>query len=891
MNRRLILIVLALLPVLAEAAANRVANGDFSQLANGKPVAWEACGNARSVEQRLEAGEENGARFAKLVCTRCVKTDPSAHAMLAQVGQVSLEKGKLYAFSCRVKAEGLAGRIVAVGISDTRDWANCGLSAEIPLTGDWTAFSLRFKANRTVRDTSRLQFWHHETGTLYLADVSITDAPEVSVAFTDLLRPGESKNLLPNASFECGASGWSSLGQDTGWGNLAGLHGHITAAADAPHGRQILRIALGGSRTPTLFFDYLKPVVRKETQPLAANIGWVPVKAGQPYTLSCFMRASADGIPAVLGLRLSDPNGARWDRNDDRRTVTLTRQWQRFTQTFKPHKTCAFVTVGPALESDPEQLVEVDVDAVQFEAGDQASAFAPRNAVEVGVEPPPLSAPAGVFVAGQEPALLLQASGDGAARVKVGFEVTDYFGRKVALPEATADATVRLPADWKGYYRVRVTCDADSNLNGRSFPVAVVPKPACANTPAGINHAFADARLIRLARLAGVTWYRDWSLKWQDIEPQPGAFHWEVGDAQIDRVLAEGVHVMALLPPFPSADWNSEAPATFPKTGYPGVRLRQAWAPKDPCELGRFVGQAASRYRDRVGIWEFLNEPVYTDYALPGRDSAEYRKHGAKRYTIGDYVALLKLAYASIKTADPECRVIGGIAGWPDHDALEAIAEGCLDGCDIFNLHIYPGKHPPETFIPKMQALTDAMDAAGKRKPIWMTEFSYYGTDTYPREPFIPDAANWAEERLLKDEKQCADYTIRFFTVMMSFGVEKIFIHSGANGAVNATQFECCLFGPGGAPTKVFPALAVFTDLMGDHAVFTESQRLGNTGYRFTFATKKGPLTVLWDTADHPQSAAQVPADCVCLDLMGRPIRGPTVALGSSPVYLIRRTE
>jgi hypothetical protein len=41
----------------------------------------------------------------------------------------------------------LAGRIVAVGISDTRDWANCGLSAEIPLTGDWTAFSLRFKAN------------------------------------------------------------------------------------------------------------------------------------------------------------------------------------------------------------------------------------------------------------------------------------------------------------------------------------------------------------------------------------------------------------------------------------------------------------------------------------------------------------------------------------------------------------------------------------------------------------------------------------------------------------------------------------------------------------------------------------------------------------------------
>ena len=887
--RQAIACLAAILPLLANAEQNLVANGDFAQLEKGLPAAWEACGNPDTVEQRLEAGDEGGTRFARLVCSRCEKNDPSSHAMLAQVGRVRLEKDKLYAFSCRVKAKDLNGRVLAVAISDTQDWENCGLTSEIPLTGEWTDFRIRFKATRTVGDRSRLQFWHHETGVFCLADVRLTEAPPVEVAFTDLLRPGDSKNLIPNASFECGAFGWSSLGENTGWGNLSGLHGHVVTVGDAPHGRRILRIPLGGEQTPTLYFDYLAPTVRKEIQPLAANKGWIPVKVGQPYTLSCFMRASEDGAPARLGLRLMNPDESAWNVNDDRRPVVLTKQWQRFTATFRPHKRCVFATLGPAFESNPDHTVEVDVDAVQFEAGEQASAFAPRSAVEVGVEPSGPTSPSGIFVAGQAPELLLQSSGDGSPRAKVGFEVTDYFGAKVALPDATANATIRLPSEWKGYYRVRVLCDADRHLNGRSFPIAIVPKPTCPDTPIGINHAFAHAPLIQLARKVGVTWYRDWSLKWQDLEPRPGEFHWAVGDAQIDRVLAEQVHLMSLLPPFPSADWNSEAPAALATSGYPGVRLRQAWAPKDPNELARFVGQTAGHFKGRVGVWEFLNEALYTDYALPGREKAEYTRCGAKLYAMQDYVALLKLAYASIKQAAPSCQVIGGVACEPDPMALDSIAKGCLDACDIFNLHIYPGIRQPESFIPKMKALTDAMEAAGKRKPIWITEFSYYGTDTYPREPFIPDTAAGVDQQLLQNEKQCTDYTIRFFTVMLSFGVEKIFIHAGSNGAVNATPFECCLFDAGGAPKKIVPALAVFAELMGGHPKFTGFRPLGQSGYSYSFETEKGALTVLWAADEGAHASAALPGGCDCLDLMGRKQAGATVALGASPIYFFKR--
>ncbi len=53
------------------------------------------------------------------------------------------------------------------------------------------------------------------------------------------------------------------------------------------------------------------------------------------------------------------------------------------------------------------------------------------------------------------------------------------------------------------------------------------------------------------------------------------------------------------------------------------MRARQAWAPKDPQELADFIERAATRYKDRIHIWEFLNEPIYTDYALPARPNGQ----------------------------------------------------------------------------------------------------------------------------------------------------------------------------------------------------------------------------------------------------------------------------
>ncbi len=876
-------------PTQAAEAVNLVVNGDFAKVAaDGRPEHWQAAGDS-GVVQRLEAARDaDGRPYARLVCAEFKQSGPSSHAMLAQVGAVRLVGGRMYEFSCRARAEGIGGRSVSVAISDMKDWSNAGLEGSLRVGRAWRTHRRVFHATRDVGPTSRLQIWFGETGTLSLADVRIVEWRPEAVVFTNVVPAAGGKNLVPNGSFEVGAGGWSSLGQGAGWGDLDRLHGRIERSGGT-QGQAFLRIPLGGRATPVLYFDYYEPVVRRELRPLAANLGWIEVEKGAAYTLSCDLRAGRDGVRAMLGLRTADPSGSEQTLTQ---TVRLGTAWKRYAVTFKPARRYAFVLVGPDLEE--EEDVQVDVDAVQLEKGERATDFEPRAAVEFAFEP---SEAAGIFEAGRSASLIVRACNHGgsAARATVRFQVTDFLDQPAPLEDvafevparATAERPVPVPEAWRGYYRVRATAEAGGRTERATVRLAVVPRRTAADSVCGINHAFTTADMIRLASKAGVTWYRDWSLKWQHVEPARGEWHWDRADAQIDRVLAEGVKVLPLLPPFPSAEWSSEAPANLKTDGYPGVRLRQAWAPKDPRDLAAFVEKAAARYKDRVGVWEFLNEPIYTDYTLPADTTNRY---GGRKYAPADYVALLGTAAAAMRRGNPQCKVMGGIGSGALHLTREVIDAGLLDHADLVNLHFYPGSRTPEGFAAEMDALLAMMDAHGGRKPIWVTEFSYYAADDLPREPFFSQENSWAEHRLLESERQGADFTVRFFAIMLARGVEKIFIHSGAGGKANDPNFECALVDYGGAPRKLFPALAVMTDLAGPSPRFAGERRFGESAWAVAFETGRQAVALAWADEDGVGASVTFPAASKgtrWVDPMGRDLAGRAARLSESPIYLV----
>jgi hypothetical protein len=871
-----------------KAIPNLVTNGDFSQIVDGKPVSWISAGNEATVKQAITLGENNGHPYLRLTCTHIEGSGGDTHAMLAQVGLVHLEQGKTYRLSCQVKSEGIAGQTVHAAIVDTSDWEGCGLETDIPLTSQWKPWSIIFKAARTVWQKSRMQFWFTETGSFYIRSVRLMEITPVETVFTNTAPHTQSRNLIYNGSFDAGTSGWTSSGISTGWGNLAHLHGEIIASSDHEHSH-FLRIPLGGANTPVLYFDYLIPSVTPQTKVLAANLGWIPVKPGETYTLSCNMRSTLDGVNAQMGVFASDPDKTPGWQIDQHTNMPLTTSWNRYQFHFQAPTRYLYVAVGPNLNNG--QSTNVDIDNIQLEKGDTASTYAAGCDIEAGMTP---SEPGGVFTIGEKAFLILRAGSHLAASTKltIYFTATDFFGRSVQIPASTitipADASISkiisLPSNWRGFYEVIAHWNEAGTPYSQIMRLAFVPRRTSDDSIMGINHAFPDRFLIQLARKAGVAWYRDWSLKWQDIEPVPGEWKWKIADQQIDRVLKENVHLMALLPPFPSANWSSEAPEESGSSGYPGSRLRQAWAPKNPALMASFISRAVDRYKSSIRYWEFLNEPIFTDYSLPGQGVGSYP---GRRYTPADYVNLLKIAAAAMRSSNPSCRVIGGIASGPEHMTQELINAGILNIIDMFNLHIYPGLRTPEGYETEMDHLLAMMGQRGGQKPIWITEFAYYGCDNLPRKPFTPNQNSWAEGRLLPDERTCADYTIRFLCVMLARGVQKVFIHSGTSAPVNEPDMECPIFAENGAARKLFPALAVFTNMAGPHPKPILHKTLGKDCHIVAFETGSRSVIALWNADGNAQNISIGAKGINCFDIMGNHISPKSLSCTSDPIYIM----
>ena len=509
------LVILAAVLLYAESARaeNLVANGSFERVENGAPADWVSAGDG-AVAQQLSAGAGKvGRHAAKLHCSAYDRQGPSSHAMLAQVGKVALTKGGLYRFSCWMRCERMAGRHVRVAISDTARWSNCGLSASFRLGRAWRRYETFFTATASVRQSTRLQFWYGEVGTLWVDDVEIVPLDELELAYTNRIEPGPSRNILPNASFECGPEGWASLGKPAGWGNLSGLHGEVVAGG-ARHGRRCLRIELGPGKTPTTYFDYFEPVAVTQHAPLAANVGWIRAKKGAPYTLSAWIRADRGGVPARLLVRQCEPGGWPSTASKD---VVLSQTWQRFVFPFRPRRGWFFVAAGPDLSESRRKEATVWVDAVQVEQGPAATDFAPRAAVEVGFDTGRFG---NVFAAGEPVHIVVSATNETRRSESVRLEATasDFFGKRTSLgqlrlalaPGRLTQKPWRLSLTAPGHYNVRTVWHVGGTAFVRDAPLAVIRRYAPDDSPFGVNHAPPTAGLCRLLRDAGVVWARDW---------------------------------------------------------------------------------------------------------------------------------------------------------------------------------------------------------------------------------------------------------------------------------------------------------------------------------------------------------------------------------------------
>jgi hypothetical protein len=873
---------------------NLVSNGSFeeSRSQSGLPDGWTIAGNpALRQRLRLDAGRDGG-RCVQLECTEFNGEGPDFHAMLCQVGKVGVHRDRWYRLTFWARAEGIKVGSVEVSLVNMRGSVNSGLSEAFTPGPAWQPFDLLFQARSEVPpETSRLQFWFKSTGSLWLDDVTLTESSEGARWFPQLATAGL-KNAVPNSSFECGGAGWGSLtfGLDGGWGgNLYRLEGSLDSH-DAQHGGHSLKIALDVRTLPVFWFDSYDPVRQPVRRVLAANRGWFRVQPGEALTLSAFLRADGEDVVAHLAATEA-PNDLR------RKEVRVGTRWERFEFTFTPSEAFLFIAVGLDLEASKRDAATLWVDAVQLERGTRATEYAPRSPVESAIE---TDVAGNIFTdarAGASFALRAYNDSDRAHSLRGKLAVSDFFDQTVfetaetlqLPPHAGASTTLGAVCKGKlGAFRATWTpSEADTTEAwAQRFAIIMPAEPGATDSFIAFNHAYQWNFLVRLARQAGVVWWRDWSAKWQTIEPEPGRRDFSIPDAQIERVLDQDCQVEVLLP-FPSRTWSTSArtedlAAADGRDGSLRTRLPLAFAPKDRDDFGRYTAAVVRHYQQTrpraVTHYQVLNEPIYTNYALP-------RQFG---YTVEDYLKLLETAWSAMKEADPACRVVGGIsANLVSTHTRDFITKGGLRYVDVFDLHMYDAPRPAENYEESFRTLEELMRAHGGPRPVWITEWGLYTDDDPARLPQSMGAPTMNRCRW-PSERAATEHLVKFAAVSAGHGVRKVFFHAGACGRINGPDEGGVLFEYGGAPRKMYAGVAAHSRLLG---VPDECVRIRNEDglHAYAFRVRDHHVAVAWCEPGRSRRVARAEG-CQAYDIMGNELSGPNVALDVAPIYLMGPT-
>lgn len=169
----------------------------------------------------------------------------------------------------------------------------------------------------------------------------------------------------------------------------------------------------------------------------------------------------------------------------------------------------------------------------------------------------------------------------------------------------------------------------------------------------------------------GVKWIRIQS-GWARTETVPGRFDFAWVDSIVDNLLKRGLQPWVCLC-YGNGLYDAEAAKVFGAVGCPPVKTeeqKKAWT--------RYVSAFAGHFKGRIRYYEVWNEP----------DGIWCWKHGVSGKEYGE---LLALTAKTLKAADPDAKVIGGVLCGSGMQWLsDVFSSGNTAGLiDAFSYHAY----------------------------------------------------------------------------------------------------------------------------------------------------------------------------------------------------------
>jgi len=279
------------------------------------------------------------------------------------------------------------------------------------------------------------------------------------------------------------------------------------------------------------------------------------------------------------------------------------------------------------------------------------------------------------------------------------------------------------------------------------------------------------------------------------------------------------------------------------------------------------VHAAVTHFKDRVKVWEILNEP--------------------SRMAPKNYAKLLRVAHARAKEADPTCRVIGAYSAAPDtafgkYEALFKL--GALGHMDLVNLHPYPNARAGHSYIASLNKFNACMDANGGRVPIWNTEYLYCSDD----DPLPTVQLDNKPAGACRSEIEAASRLVQYNVVYLALGTEKLFQHTNhwPLRLTRDTLLFSMFFDYAAAPKKAFAAHSAMAWLLGPTPrpvkLVADDDR-----YCAVFGNDGKSVAVVWQGRWRRESAINAPRAAAAYDMMGNRLDGRQVTISESPVYFV----
>ena len=704
--------------------------------------------------------------------------------------------------------------------------------------GTWQKATFDWYASRS--DDVCLMIREEQPVTLWARAASVME-------ITPAAAPGG--NLLPDGSFETGlAAGWSVWNTDGGSVDHLPVLDRTTAFA----GKSSLRIDI-------------------PTSPGAAlEINSPPIPITQPGTYTATIALKVANGPVGLSVSLENSQASQG--------FSIDSHWRRvsISGTLQPGQTRLVIRSFPFTL---QKVTSVWIDAAELSFGPGPTpAYVPHRPVELNLT---CVQPAHAFLGLSHAILHVEAAGSAPPGCKVSVVITDLYGDRRVLPAiAPSAAAVTVPLDRSHPYGMFKATAMLRDASGQDLSAPVECVFAHLRKPRDIdpNDSFFGVHLPLLpafypiARAIGARWVRLHDASgitvWTVVQPKPGPFRFF--DAQVDAARALGLQILGMLDGAPG--WTT----VHPQGGGLAYFYNNPDAPDALMHWHQYVDAMVRHYKGRIDNWEVWNEPWgVSNHFFPG--------------TPEQYGALLRIAYATAKEANPGSTILGIDTyrpipdAYPDWTKLALQASGSAY-YDAFSYHDYAPDTvggPDENVELKDGKSFRALQARygnGPVKPQWTTEggvdagvLSTYGSYN-------------SGGTLLADQAKL----VRALVSWMAAGSRRFFLYtlyidSSPYGRTDIVALE---YDRGIRPQLAgFATLASLVDGAGTPVI--DNSVPGVQVFRFE-AIGGQQVNVLW-SIDGQVHTLPRPKAAKTLDIQGNPVfSSGTLSIGPIPVYVVR---